>query len=97
MVNLPAWKVGDRGFDPQFGLQVLKKQNISSPRKIKYCGKPPCPGGSVHGLRPPELTFTPFLEAVFLFHLTILRRFSYTFHFILYRLQYNMYIKNYTV
>ena len=27
---LPAWKVGDRGFDPRSGIQVSKKQNVSS-------------------------------------------------------------------
>ena len=30
-LKLPAWKVGDRGFEPHFGLQVSKKQNVSSP------------------------------------------------------------------
>ena len=30
-LKLPAWKVGDRGFEPHSGLQVLKKQNVSSP------------------------------------------------------------------
>ena len=29
--NLPAWKVGDRGFEPHSGFQVSKKQNVSSP------------------------------------------------------------------
>ena len=27
-VKLPAWEVGDRGFEPHCGLQVLKKQNV---------------------------------------------------------------------
>ena len=27
----PAWKVGDSGFEPLYGLQVSKKQNVSSP------------------------------------------------------------------
>ena len=31
MVNLPALKAGDRGFEPHSGLQVAKKQNVSSP------------------------------------------------------------------
>ena len=35
--------------------------------KIRYCGEPPWPRGSVLGLRPPGLEFH---------HLTILRRFS---------------------
>ena len=30
-LKLPAWKVGDGGFEPHSGLQVLKKQNVSSP------------------------------------------------------------------
>ena len=30
-LKLPAWKVGDRGFEPHFALQVSKKQNVSSP------------------------------------------------------------------
>ena len=30
-LKLPAWKVGDRGFEPHSGLRVSKKQNISSP------------------------------------------------------------------
>ena len=29
-LRLPAWKVGDRGFEPHSGLQVSKKQNVSS-------------------------------------------------------------------
>ena len=27
-LKLPAWKVGARGFEPHFGLQVSKKQNV---------------------------------------------------------------------
>ena len=27
LLKLPAWKVGDRGFEPHSGLQVSKKQN----------------------------------------------------------------------
>ena len=30
-LKLPAWKVGDRGFEPHSGLRVSKKQNVSSP------------------------------------------------------------------
>ena len=30
-LKLPPWKVGDRGFKPSSGLQVKKKQNVSSP------------------------------------------------------------------
>ena len=29
---LPAWKVGDREFVPHSGIQVTKKQNVSSPQ-----------------------------------------------------------------
>ena len=29
--KLPAWKVGNRGFEPYSDLQVSKKQNVSSP------------------------------------------------------------------
>ena len=58
-LKLPALKVGDRGFEPHSGIQVSKKQNISSPlsRKIQYCGKTSWPRGSVLGLRPPEVAF----------------------------------------
>ena len=38
----PAWKVGDRGFEPSSGIQVLKK-NMFLPRSrinIQYCGEP---------------------------------------------------------
>ena len=31
-LKLPAWKVGDRGLEAHSGLQVSKKQNVSSPR-----------------------------------------------------------------
>ena len=27
----PVVKVGDQGFEPPYGLKVLKKQNVSSP------------------------------------------------------------------
>ena len=30
-LKLPAWKVGEHGLKPHSGLQVLKKQNVSSP------------------------------------------------------------------
>ena len=29
--KLPVWKVENRGFKPHYGLQVSKKQNVSSP------------------------------------------------------------------
>ena len=28
-LKLSAWKVGDRGFEPHYGLQVSEKQNVS--------------------------------------------------------------------
>ena len=31
VIKLPVWKVGSRGFEPHSGIQVLKKQNVSSP------------------------------------------------------------------
>ena len=34
-LKLPAWKVGNRGFEPHSGLQVSKKQNVSSPLTLK--------------------------------------------------------------
>ena len=30
-IKLPAWKVGNRGFEPHYGLQVSQKQKVSSP------------------------------------------------------------------
>ena len=30
-LKLPAWKIGDRGFEPHSGLQVSKKQKVFSP------------------------------------------------------------------
>ena len=41
VIKLPAWKVGDRGFEPRSGLQVSKKLNVSSPLTRKdsiLCG-----------------------------------------------------------
>ena len=31
VVKAADWKVGDRGFEPHSGLQVSKKENVSSP------------------------------------------------------------------
>ena len=49
MCIIPAWKVGDRGFEPHSGLQVSKKQNVSSPltRKNSILWEPLWPIGSV--------------------------------------------------
>ena len=30
-LKLPAWEIGDREFEPRSGIQVSKKQNVSSP------------------------------------------------------------------
>ena len=35
-LKLPASKVGGRGFEPYSGLQVSKKQNVSSPFTRKH-------------------------------------------------------------
>ena len=58
-LKLPSWKVGDRSLEPRPGLQVSKKQMFipHSFVKMPYCGEPPCPRGSVLGLRPPGLEF----------------------------------------
>ena len=58
-LKLPAWKVGDRGFDPHSVLQVSKKQNVSSPLILKdsIFWDPLRPRGSVFGLRPPGFEF----------------------------------------
>ena len=41
-LKLPAWKVGDRLLDREFirrsGIEVSKKENVSSP---PTCGEPP--------------------------------------------------------
>ena len=34
-LKLPAWKVGDRGFEPRSGIRFSKKQNVSSPLSRK--------------------------------------------------------------
>ena len=51
-LKLPAWKVGDRGFEPHSGLQVSKKQNVS----FSLTRKDSILWG-VLGLRPPGLEF----------------------------------------
>ena len=64
-LNLPAWKVKDRGFEPRL---VSKKQMFlkflpCSLVKIPYCGTPLWPRDSVLGLRPPGIEFRiPCLE-----------------------------------
>ena len=40
-LKLPAWKVGNRGFEPRSGIQVSMKQNVSSLLTRKDCGQPP--------------------------------------------------------
>ena len=57
-LKLPAWKVGDRGFEftLAFKLFQINKMFLScSLIKIQCCGGHPWPRGSVLGLRPPEL------------------------------------------
>ena len=59
-LKLPAWKVADRGFEPHSGLQVSKKQTVSSPltrEDLKYCAELWWPKGSVLGRRPTGLEF----------------------------------------
>ena len=54
-LKLPAWKVGDLGFEHHSS----RKQNVFSRAlvKIQYFGEPPWPRGSVFGLIPPGLEF----------------------------------------
>ena len=54
-LKMPAWKVGDCGFQPHSGLQVSKIQYVSSPltRKDSILW----PRGNVLVLRPPGLEF----------------------------------------
>ena len=56
-LKLPAWKVGDRGFEPHSHIKVSKERNVSCRLvvKIKYCGEPLWPRGSMLGLRLPLL------------------------------------------
>ena len=56
-LQLSAWKVEDRGFEHHAGLQVSKKQNVSSPLTRKYCEELPWPWGSFLDLRLPGLEF----------------------------------------
>ena len=56
-LKLPAWKVGDRGLVPHSGIQVSKKQNVSSPLTCKYSILPPWPRYMVLGIRPSRLEF----------------------------------------
>ena len=37
-LKLPAWKVGDCGFEPHSDRQVSKKRNVSSPYKFNIVG-----------------------------------------------------------
>ena len=54
LVQLPAWKIGDRGFESHSGLQISKKQNISFPitRKDSILWGASVPRDSVLSLRP---------------------------------------------
>ena len=56
-MQLPAWKIGDRGFETPSSLQVSKNK-MFLPRslvKIQYCGELPSPRGSELGLKPSGL------------------------------------------
>ena len=53
-LKVPAWTVGDRGFETHPGLQRSKKQNVSL-IKMQYYGEPL--RGNVLGLRPLRLEF----------------------------------------
>ena len=50
-LDLPAWKVGDRGFELRSDIQVSKKENVSSPltREHSILWEPSCARGSVFG------------------------------------------------
>ena len=51
-LKLPAWKVGDREFEPRSAFK-LQRNKMFFPRalvEIQYCGEPPWPSGSMLGL-----------------------------------------------
>ena len=58
MVSTAAFHARVRGSVPGHGSSKETK-NVSSPStcESQYCGEPPCPRGSVLGLRPPGLEF----------------------------------------
>ena len=59
-LELPAWKVGDRGFVPRSGIQVSKK-DMFIPRSLvntQFSGDPPLSRDSELGFRPPGLGFS---------------------------------------
>ena len=74
-LKLPAWKVGDRGLEPHSGLQVSKKQYVSSRSlvMIQYFGEPLLPRGGMLGIARARIS-NPVSGGQC--HLTILRRFS---------------------
>ena len=57
VVSNAAFHARVRGSVP--GLGGLKEKKVSPPStcESQYCGEPPCPRGSVLGLRPPGLEF----------------------------------------
>ena len=81
-LKLPASKIGDRGFEPHSGLQVLKKQHVSSllTRKDSIL----CGASVVERYRArPQTARAQISNSVsgglcHLIHLTILRRFSWS-------------------
>ena len=75
-VKLPPSKIGDRGFEIHFGLQVSKKQNVSSTISRTF--------NIVGNLRDRELACSAsdrkgsiFESCIIIIHFTILRRFSW--------------------
>ena len=78
-LKLPAWKVGDRMLE-HLKFQRNKMFLTCSFVNIKYCGKPPWPRSSELDLRPPRFEFCMLClrgNVMHLFHLTILRSFSW--------------------
>ena len=58
MVSTAAFHARVRGLVPGLGgLKETKNVSSSSTCESQYCGEPPRPRGSVHGLRPPGLEF----------------------------------------
>ena len=83
-LELPVWKVGNRGFEPHSCLWVQRNKMflLRTLIKIHYCGEPQWPRGSVLGLRPLGLEFRILCLGgggggqCHLIHPTIVRRFS---------------------
>ena len=79
--NMPAWKAGDRGFEPHSGLQVSKRQNVFSPLNRKDSILWGAPLTERYRARP-QTARARISKPVsgghcHLIHITILRRFSW--------------------